>query len=60
MITPRYLALLTIFIGLPLLDRFKREIGALVRLGGIITILEMGATLAIFQLLEKIHLVIMH
>ena len=44
MITPRHLALLsllefTIFTGVPLLDRFKWEIGALVRFGGMITIL---------------------
>ena len=39
MITSRYLALLTTFTGVPLLDRFKWEVGALVRLGGMLTIL---------------------
>ena len=39
MITSRYLALLTVFIGVPLLDGLKWEIGALVRLAGMIAVL---------------------
>ena len=35
----KVLAQLTIFTGVPLLDRFKWEIGALIRLGGMISIL---------------------
>ena len=39
MIPPRYLALLTILTGVPLFDGFKWDIGGLVRLSGMITIL---------------------
>ena len=51
-ITPRYLALLIIFTRVPLLDgRFKWEIGAFIRLGGMITILVLaGLTDTLFTL----------
>ena len=49
MITPRYLALLTKFTGVPLLNWFKWEIGALFRLGGMIMILVLaGLTNSLF------------
>ena len=54
MITPRYLALLTIFTGVTFLVRFKFEIGALVRLGRMIAILDLaGLTDSLFTLHHK-------
>ena len=54
MITPSYLAQLTKITGVPLLDRFKCEVGALVRLGGMITILVLaGLTDSLFTLHHK-------
>ena len=42
MITPTYLALLTIFTGVPLLARFRWQIGALVRVAGMIMNYDIG------------------
>ena len=53
-ISYRYLALLTIFIGVPLLDRLKWKIATLVRLGELITILVLaGLTDSLFTLHHK-------